>query len=197
MTKKETAKILAVLKVAYPNSFVRVDDERLMVEVWYKGLEDCDYRDVDKAVRAYISTSEGNFAPSIGKVRSLIVKLTRPETGRMTAQEAANLVQKAVANSGYHAPEEFQKLPDVIQRIVRHPQTLFEWSQMDIESFQSVILSNFQRSYQVAVKQDVEEAKLPDDLQKVIGGGSRPRLQIIDFPEQKEANSISEHGNRR
>lgn len=163
MTKQETLKILAILKTMYPEQFKNVDG-KLLADIWQEQLSDCSYQDIDKAVRAYIATNETNFAPSIGKLRSMVVKLNQPEAAYMTAQEAANLVQRAVANSGHHAQEEFAQLPPVIQRIVRTPQTLFEWSQMDVEAFQSVILSNFQRSYQTAVKQEMENEQLPEGL---------------------------------
>lgn len=164
MTKQETAKILAVLRTAYPRSFPDSTDNRLLVDIWQETLSDCAYQDVDKAVRAYISTSESDWAPSVGKIRGWIVRMNQPETGQMTAQEASTLLLKAIANSGYHAPEEFAKLPPVIQRVVKTPQMLFEWSQIDIDTLHSVIISNFQRSYQVAIQQEVENAKLPEGL---------------------------------
>ncbi len=164
MTKQETAKILAVLKSVYPQSFTGTVDVRMLADIWQESLADCEYQDVDKAVKAYISTSESNFAPSIGKIRGMIVKMNQTKVGLMTAQEASTLLLKAISNSGYHAPEEFAKLPPVVQRVVRTPQMLFEWSQIDTETLHSVIISNFQRSYQVAVQQEVENAKLPDDL---------------------------------
>lgn len=167
MTRKETAKILAVLKVAYPSSFVRVDDEKLMLAVWHDSLSDCDYADVDKAVKVYIATNESNFAPSVGKIRKLIVDSKQPETGRMTSQEAASLLSRAVGDSQYHSVEQFEKLPQLIQKVVRDPQMLKEWGQLPVETFQTVILSNFQRSYQIALQQSVEDAKLPDDLKPI------------------------------
>lgn len=169
MTKQETVKILSVLKTVYPQQFDGTDS-RLLVEIWHDSLSDLSYLDIDKAVRAYISTNNNNFAPSIGKVRSLVVKMNQPEVGRMTAQEAASLIQKAVSNSGYNSREEFAKLPKTIQRIVRDPKVLFDWSQMPIETFQSVILSNFQRSFKVAAEQDFEDAKLPEDLKPLPDG---------------------------
>lgn len=163
MTKQETLKILAILRTMYPRQFDGTD-AKLLAEIWHESMSDLSYKDVDKALRAYFSTNETNFAPSVGKLRSLIVKLNQPESAIMTAQEAANVLQKAVSNSGHHATEEYSKLPPVIQRIVRTPQSLFEWSQMEAETFQSVVLSNFQRSYQVAVNQEMENAKLPEGL---------------------------------
>ncbi len=169
MTAAETSKILAVLKTAYPASYqhMTVTDLKMMVKVWSDMLSDCDYGDVNNAVKAYITTNESNFAPSVGKIRSLIVKLNSSESGRLTAQEASTILLKAIANSGYHAAEEFEKLPPIIQRVVREPQALFEWSQMNMETLHSVIMSNFQRSYQVALRQETENARLPEDLRRL------------------------------
>lgn len=185
MTKKETAKILAVLKAAYPSSFTHTTDERLMLEIWHDSLDDADYEDVNQAVRKYIATNEDNFAPSIGKIRKLIVEAKQPETGRMTSQEAASVLSRAVGDSLYHSVEQFQKLPPLIQKVVRDPQTLFEWGQLPIETFQTVVLSNFQRSYQVALQQSVEDAKLPDDLKPL------PTPAWMELPVYKVSKNLS------
>lgn len=166
MTREETIKILAILQVTYPISFAKIgrDEKKQMVALWHDMFSDYSYQEVDSAVRAYIATNEGNYAPSVGKIRSMIVKLTKPETGLMTAQEASTLLLRAVSDSTYHSVKQFNRLPEIIQRVVRDPMTLKEWAQIDPETFQTVIISNFQRSYQVALRQEMENAKLPDDL---------------------------------
>lgn len=186
MTREETIKILAILQVAYPISFSKLEksEKKQMVALWHDMFSDYSYQEVDSAVRAYIATNENNYAPSVGKIRSMIVMMTQPETGFMTAQEASALLLRAISDSGYHADEQFKKLPEIIQRVVRDPQILKEWSQIEPETVQTVIMSNFQRSYQVALRQEMDNAKLPEDL-KYLNKQNERRDSLNDPVEMK------------
>ena len=79
----------------------------------------------------------------------------------MTPQEAWQLVNAATQRGIYHAKDEFDKLPPVVQRIVGSPNQLKEWAMMDAETVQSVIASNFQRSYTVRAEKEREYMALP------------------------------------
>ena len=50
------------------------------------------------------------------------------------------------------------------------PEQLKAWARMDANTVQSVIGSNFQRSYQEWAKQEAEFQALPGDIKQMIGG---------------------------
>lgn len=165
MTKKDAAKILAVLKVAYPMGYrdMSVEDRKATVNLWAEMFQDESYAEVSAAVKQFIATDDRGFAPNIGQIKRILHSRQSPDN-EMTPMEAAAILMQAISNSGYHAKEEFEKLPPVLQRVVRHPQMLFEWSQIDSETLHSVIMSNVQRSFTVVQKQEEEQAMLPENL---------------------------------
>jgi hypothetical protein len=100
MTREETLKILSVLRVAYPK-FGDGTDSKMLVEVWSDMLSDCEYMDVNNAIKRYIATNESNFAPSIGKIRSMIVKQNDSELTEEWV-DAWGEVERAIRNHGYY-----------------------------------------------------------------------------------------------
>ena len=178
MTKKETALILAGLQVNYPENF-RGKSEEVMdatVELWSKDFSDDPYPVVQTAIISYIQSSTDRFMPNIGMIREEIRKLTaEPE---MTGQEAWALVARALRNSGYGYREEYAKLPPVIQRAVGSANQLHEWALMDAEEVQTVVSSNFQRSYRAIAENQKEIDKLPagyrEQIRELAGGFLKP-----------------------
>ena len=71
----------------------------------------------------------------------------------MTAQEAWNLVARAIRNSGYESRKEYDNLPPDIQRLVGSPEQLRDWAMMDSSTVHSVVASNFQRALQRGKRQ--------------------------------------------
>lgn len=88
----------------------------------------------------------------------------------MAPQEAWGMVWRAVQRSAYNSREEFERLPPMLCRLVGTPEQLKAWAQMDANTVQSVIGSNFQRSYQERAKQESEFQALPGDIKQMIGG---------------------------
>lgn len=181
MTREETLKILSVIKAAYRESFQNMTPQEgeQQVNVWLSAFRDRPYELVNAAVGKYINDNQTRFAPVIGQINACIVKLTQPEP--MTAQEAWNLIEKALRNSLYHAREEFEKLPEVLQQVVGSPAQLASWAETSSETVHSVIASNFQRSYKDKVTHLQELVMLPPELKKLLGGklgneGERDRL---------------------
>ena len=86
----------------------------------------------------------------------------------MSELEAWNKVYKAICNSSYHAQEEFDNLPPLIQKIVVSPNQLAEWGRCDIEEVNTVIQSNFMRSYKAKSGQQKEFNRLPSDVKQQI-----------------------------
>jgi hypothetical protein len=168
MTIEETLMILAVLKAAYPHAFkgmTRKDGEA-MAQLWLRQFETESYAEVDAAVNALIATRTAGYTPTIGEVKEQIQRIRKKDD--LDELAAWALVSKACSNGIYGYKEEFAKLPPDVQRAVGAPEQLREWAQMDVETVQSVVASNFQRSYRTTVARQRDFEKLPASVQNVV-----------------------------
>lgn len=171
MTAEDAAMILTLLKTAYPSSYSRLtaQDARETVGVWAYMFSDEPGELVAAAVKAIIAEQTGEFAPSIGAVKQKIRELTTPEA--MTAQEAWILVSRAAANCDLLDPEpEFRKLPADVQRAVGSPRQLRDWGLVEEGAFQTVVASNFRRTWEAQQKRDAAKAALPAELRELVAG---------------------------
>lgn len=168
MTSKEANQILAILKATYPAGFkdLGMEDLKALVGVWARTFKDWDYKLVSKAIDALIATNKTNFPPSPGAVMDTLIKITSaPE---MTEMEAWQLVFKAIKRSGWYAQEEFDKLPEGLRSSVGSPEMLKSWSEMPADTVQSVVQSNFMRTFRAKKLQDAEYKSLPGDVKNMM-----------------------------
>lgn len=167
MTTEETAKILTLIQAEYPHSFQKLDERQmaLKAELWEKEFRDDSVQLVYTAVRMLFESGI-KYAPNIGDIRDKMRMLLKPES--MTEGEAWALVSKACQNGAYGYKEEFAKLPPVVQRAVGRPEQLKEWAAMEADVVQSVVASNFMRSYKVMEERQRELDTYPPALLEVI-----------------------------
>ena len=179
MTRKEIISILAVLRAAFPNFDRDMGRKELegIVSLWEDLFRDDPANLVCGAVKALIATKENSFPPTIGEVKAKMQKILSPH--EMTEQEAWALVSKALTNGYYGAKEEFAKLPPAVQAAVGDPEQLREWAAMDRATVQSVVASNFQRSYRDKAKHEREFAALPEEVKSL----SRSVAALFQPPE--------------
>ena len=164
MTREETLKIMSVLKAAYPNFYrgMSRDDALAAVNLWNTMFSDEPYSLVSNGVLALIACDTKGFPPSIGQVKEYIHHIH--SQNEMTESEAWELVRKALSNSSYHAQEEFDKLPPILQRIIGSPTMLKDWSMVDIDDLQTVVQSNFMRSFRARLQSEKEYQALPSAI---------------------------------
>lgn len=101
----------------------------------------------------------------------------------MTEQEAWGLVANALKNSAYHSEQEFAKLPPEIQSVIHDPAQLKAWA-IDDNFNESVVSSNFMRSYRARAASIREFKALPEDVKRLAisyGAG----LSMDKYLEQK------------
>ena len=167
MDKPETLKILAILRVAYPNFYKGMgsDDYNDTVILWCDMFKDDPFALVSAAVKTLIATDEKGYPPHIGAVKAAIAKLTEPST--LTEMEAWNLVRTKL--SAYATHEDFLELPEAIRRAVGSASQLCQWAMMDMDAL-PVIMSNFMRSYRSARDAERERKRIPPDVRKMIEG---------------------------
>lgn len=170
MNQTETLQVMAVLRGAYPAFYRDMNrkEAESVVALWAEMFAEDDVKLVAAAVKTLIATDDKGFPPTIGAVKAKLRQITA--TPGLTESEAWNLVAKAIRNSAYESREEFDRLPEDVQRIVGSPEQLKAWSQMDSDSVHSVVASNFQRSYKAISKRREDYQALPGDVKRMIAG---------------------------
>lgn len=165
MTVQETTMLMEILNTAYPRFYSghSASDKKQAAKLWAEMFRNDDFRMVAAAVKAFIATDEKGFPPHIGAIKAKLRQISSPQ--EMTEQEAWSLVYRAICNSAYHSETEFSALPDTLRRMVGSPSQLREWAGMDSDTVQSVVASNFQRSYRAKAKSNREWEALPADIQ--------------------------------
>ena len=127
-----------------------------VVTVWNEALSEYPLELVKLAVNHIITTSK--FEPKIADVVERINKITKkPE---LTEVEAWGYIKCALTNSLYHAEEEWMALPPTVKSAVT-PALLKDWAMLPFEEVDTVVQSNFMRSYKAKVKVKSEMAGLP------------------------------------
>lgn len=191
MTREETLAIMSVLKAAYPNYYrdMKPRDAESVVALWVEMFKDDSAAVVTAAVKAHIATDTKGFPPHIGAIKEAIVKLTKPPELEMSEMEAWALVRRAIHGASmelwsrkFHngvqdprtsAEVNFEKLPELLQRIVGRPEQLAEWNRVDEDKIDTVIQSNFMRSFRARAANEREYLALPRDVRdamQALGG---------------------------
>ena len=98
--------------------------------------------------------------------------ITQNGADTLTETTAWAMIRKAIANSGYHAQEEYEHLPESLKACVT-PDLLRSWA-LDETSSEQVIASNLMRSYRDSAKRQEEYDALPPDIKKMIASLSLP-----------------------
>jgi hypothetical protein len=166
MTRNETIKVLALLKLAYPSFYKDMTKDTAIetIDFWSMMFAEEDLEIVLESVKALITTCK--FPPSIADVKEKIRFITLPR--QMNELEAWNLVNNAIRNSYYNASESFDKLPILIQKLVGSPNQLKEWAMMEISEVKSVVQSNFMRSFRARVENERQVMALPASTKLLI-----------------------------
>ena len=181
MTIEETGAVMDLLIAAYPQHY-RNSDQRTLdnaLKLWAAMLVDHPVQDVLLAVKHFIATDVKGFPPPVGVIIDRIVTMCNGE--QMSELEAWNIVKRAVSSASPYvyirtgktgAQMAFEELPVELQRIVGSPQTLVAWGDCGERELNTVIASNFQRSYRARAAYARELQALPSDVRNAIGAVS-------------------------
>lgn len=162
MTRQETKELLMTIRALFPNFNVKPDEMTPTINAWHMVLEEFTLPDVKKALQVYVRTSNTGFAPSVSQ---LINALYMPkEQAELSDGEAWALVKKAIRDGNYHSEERFAELPESIQKAVGGSKMIREWAMCDSTEINTVIMSNFQRTYRTVVSRMEFQEKIPDRL---------------------------------
>lgn len=171
MSREEFSNIVLALKSVYnlPNFLATTES----VTIWYEILKDLDYKTCHTAVVAYMSSE--TKIPTPADIRKKALSLA--ETSNLNSMQAWALVSKALRNGVYGSQEEFDRLPDDVKRAVGSPEQLHNWATTDEKTVETVIQSNFMRTYETVMIRKAQDLLLPVHLQR-IGTAERGVMQI-------------------
>lgn len=164
MDREETKKIIRIMCASYPN--YKPTDISETIDVWASMLSEYTYEHIAVALKSYIATDTSGFAPSIGDIIQKANSLVG--NGELNEIEAWTLVSKAIRNGYYGAEKEFEKLPPTVQKAVGSHEQLRLWATTDNKSIETVVASNFMRTYKTEVKRAEEYARLPEDVKAIM-----------------------------
>lgn len=187
MTEQETELVMAVLHAAYPYFYrgASAADIDAAIKLWSMMFAADPYREVDAAVKSLIATKVEGYPPTISAVKDEIQKLHEAANGALTPQEAWALVDKATRNGYWGYKKEFDALPPLVQKAVGAPEQLKAWAKMSEETVQSVVASNFMRTYRTIEAREREDAKLPPEVHAYISALA-DKLALTDGSKAKK-----------
>lgn len=188
MTIQETAQIMDILIVAYPR-FYSGADKRPALALWAEMFKDYPVKVVAYAVKAFITEDNKGFPPAIGQIMERVRMLT--EEPQMSAEEAWELVYRAICRSGWHAEEEFEKLPPNVQKVVRSPGQLQAWG-IDPQFNAGVESSNFKKAYRAVVEREKRTAALPEDIKAFIAENTAKQRALAER-NAREISCLENH----
>ncbi len=193
MNREEVMQALSILKAAFPHSFQKMTraDAESMITLWERQFADEDPQAVGAAVDNLIATRTTGFSPAIGEIKEQLHRLRTVD--EMNDSQAWTLVEKACQRGLYNAKEEFEKLPPDVQTAVGGPEQLKAWAMMDSETVNSVVASNFRKTYRTVQMREKEKAMMPPAVkdflagvaeQMKIGGGAETNKALTAHKEE-------------
>ena len=164
MTREECKKLLMIIDASYPN--FNAQDLTATINSWYLFLESYDYKEIELALKIFITTSGSAFAPSVSE---LIAAANKPrQLTEIDATTAWTQVRKAIKRGIYYAEEDFYSLPELSQKVIGYPEQIRSWAQMESREIDTVVASNFRRSYESLQRKKQELSAMPLDIQRLI-----------------------------
>lgn len=187
MTREQVGKLLMTIQAYYPN--YNPPDKEITLNAWYIMLAEYPEELVLQALRACIATNTSGFAPDIGQIMSKIQTISQPQ--ELDGMTAWGLVSKALRNGTYGAVEEFNKLPPLVRQAVGMPDNLKNWATSDYQTIETVIQSNFLRTYETVVKRANEINRMPDNIKSLIEKANANSYKAqIEQKFQRDINTL-------
>lgn len=181
MNKTEASQIIELIGSLYTN-YNPVNME-LAVVGWSSIFADVPYMAVQAALFSYTKENE-KFPPTPGQIYSLLKNVTSVDPSEA---EAWSMVLAAIKRSTYCAQDEFDKLPEEIQKAIGSPEYLRSLAMTDEPNW-SVESSNFYRNYRVIKERKRQTENLPDGVKTYI----ESMKAKAPIPENKQVAALLE-----
>ena len=198
MTVNESKNILRIIAAAYQNSFRLYNDgqQRLKdaITVWAVIFKDVPYSMVEAALYTYIN-EDREYPPTPGQIKSILYRINNQD--ELSEGDAWNLVQRALSNGLYGAQEEFDRLPEDVQKAIGSPQWIHAVAS-DEDANMSVESSNFYRRYRQVMADKREKECMPPAVRKMVEQLADSKgMSEVQMLEDKRTASAFEYEERR
>lgn len=188
MNSREMMAVLDEARPFYPAFFEKKTDESLLeiAESWARLFAEISAAVFGKAFQSAILSSK--FFPTPAEIREKLIAMTKQ--AELTEQEAWGLVRTAMKTGRSNTRAAWDSLPEAVQRAVGDSGVLRDWSTMDTNTVNSVIASNFMRSYRTVAEQQTTTALPASAVQEAFA------LPIVDRSEDdyKRLEELGAHG---
>lgn len=166
MTFEETQKLLITINAIYPSW--KVENPEATTQAWHWALKEYPAEAVNGALQIFLKTDKAGFVPSVSQLIGCMYAPSQNE--QLSEGEAWNLVKDAIRDSNYHSEERFKELPPVVQKAVGGANMLRQWAMCDSDEVNTVIASNFMRTYKVVLSKREFGEKVPEQLSDLVKG---------------------------
>ena len=146
MNNIEATRIVAVIET----NWTPYKSTQAAIDLWASSFADEPFELVNAAVQALVQTDTSGFRPNVGQVREEMRNILY---GRPMTETEAWLAVKGCFHEAQEGAETlrgakaaWKKLPEDIQKLVT-PRQLMDWNGIETEQLDTVIQSNFMRSY--------------------------------------------------
>lgn len=168
MTREETKQLLMTISAIYPNFNVKSEEMTPTINAWHLMLEEYPAQTISAALQIYVKTNNTGFAPSVSQLIGMLNKVKDNE--HLSEGEAWSLVKKAIQDGNYHSEERFNELPPIVQKAVGNSNMIRQWAMSETDEVNTVIASNFQRTYRILLSRQEFEERIPQQLADVVRG---------------------------
>ena len=195
MTREESRNILRIITAAYQNAY-RDSQQRLKdaITVWAVIFRDVPYKLVEAAVYTYIN-DDNEYPPAPGQVKSILYRMEHQD--ELSEGDAWNLVRRALSNGLYGAQEEFDRLPEDVQKAIGSPQWIHAVA-ADEDVNMSVESSNFYKRYRQVLANKREMASMPPAVRELVENlSAKVGMSEVAQLEDKRVASSLEYEERR
>lgn len=178
MTREETAQMLTLLRVSYPNFYSKMQksDMEMVLSLWTDMFINDDVNIVKYALKELIATHSG-FPPDIAAVKSKIKEITSAATKEPTDEELWATLKRAVSNGTYGAKQEFDRLPPILQRYCGSHTAIRDMATLDADIFNTVTRGQFLKQIKVVKDREEYNKRMPEDIKALIGAVANPMIE--------------------
>lgn len=164
MTTDETFMVINYLRAAYPTFYSRMDAQAVQnhVKVWADIFREYPVEAVKAGVKAFVSAENTAFPPAPGQVIEYIFRAQNP--GNRSALQAWAEVRRAVNSPRDQMAAAFGALPEIVQAVLKSPDTLTAWGNVSENDFETVVQAAFLRNYEAAVRRMATDQRLPERM---------------------------------
>lgn len=164
MTRQEIKDLLKRIQTIYPT--FQVNDPQNTLDEWARFLGGVGVDTMNASLNLYVIEGH-DFAPNVGQLLNMAMRVAQRNKEDMSAAEAWSLVQRAVENGIYGAEAEFAKLPERVKRCIGSAEQIRSMA-IDAEYNEGVQKGIFLKQYEAQLKRERDVAALPSTMREFV-----------------------------